>query len=374
MSARFILPRSLGKARCVVLTGVHGFISARVLEEGLRAFGDQVTMIGADLEGTHSRRAAQRARAAGDFEFMDRVALLEKLSTGEIKPALIIHNGACSSTTETDPEVFRVLNLDYSKAIWKICSEQKIPLLYASSASVYGDGLAGFDDSPECLSRYSALNLYARSKIDFDRFAAEADSEPPRWVGLRYFNVYGACEDHKGGQASMVYHGFHQVMKTGRIRLFKGDPGAQMADKERADWAARRYPDGEQMRDFVSVRDVVSITWQLAAQMMAEECPWSDRLGQIWNRKGFFLNVGTGKARSWNELANSLFSALGKKPSIEYFEMPASLKAQYQNFTEAFHRTAQRLELPFEWTPLEDGVRDYVQHDLMTMTDHDQEK
>ena len=366
--------KQLESLRCIVVTGVNGFIGSRVLEYGMEHLSaptqwigaGQTQWIGADLPDTSDRATAVRQSGRKHYQLLDHESLLEKLESGAIRPDLVIHNGACSSTVETDPMVFKNLNTGYSERLWKVCASLGTPLIYASSASVYGDGKTGFDDHPDRTAGLRALNLYGQSKLDFDRFALSANESPPIWFGLRYFNVYGWDESHKGGQASMVFHGFHQIMKTGRIRLFRGDAAT-----------GGQYADGCQQRDFVYVADVVRKTWELAASMFgSRRQDLLNRLqgqlqGQIQRPRtapptGAFVNFGTGRARSWNDLAHALFTAMGKPVEIEYIDMPKSLQVHYQNFTEAKLSVLPVLGLSDDWTSLEAGVADYVQSYLNT--------
>lgn len=345
----------------LVLTGVNGFIGNRVLERMMKLLPDELglprshrfELIGSDLLATQTRFTARRFAGSSRYLFLSHTDLLEQMRSGAVNPDVVIHNGACSSTTERDPEIFRVLNLGYSQDLWEICSEKKIPLIYASSASVYGDGQYGFDDHPSGLDRLQAMNLYAGSKLDFDRFALSAERSPPLWFGLRYFNVYGPFEAHKQGQASMAYHGFHQIIRTGEMRLFRSTD--------------HRFKDGEQRRDFVWIDDVVKVTAELLRRCLisSEAQKIELQMKRYTGKPGCFVNVGTGKSRTWNDLARSLFSALEKPDRITYFEMPSSLRDQYQNFTEATHTSASHVDLPTEWTELEDGVRDYVRKILL---------
>jgi ADP-L-glycero-D-manno-heptose 6-epimerase len=360
MTSRFMqFPEPL---RCVVLTGVNGFIGNRVLEYGMDHLPGNIEWIGSDLSDTHGRHTAARLSERKNYQFFDHETLIEKLESGAIRPDLVIHNGACSSTVETNPLVFKNLNTGYSERLWTVCAAIGAPLIYASSASVYGDASHGFDDQPNATAALSALNLYGQSKLDFDRFALAAKESPPIWFGLRYFNVYGPDESHKGGQASMVFHGFNQIMRTGRIRLFRGNAAA-----------GGQYADGCQQRDFVYVADVVRKTWEIAASMFgSRRQDLLNRLqGQLQGPRsvpatGAFVNFGTGRARSWNDLAQALFVAMGKPAEIDYIEMPKSLQAHYQNFTEAKHSALPVLGFSNDWTSLESGVADYVQGYLST--------
>lgn len=345
----------------LVLTGVNGFIGNRVLERMMKLLPDELglprshrfELVGADLLTSQTRFTARRFAGSSRYLFLSHTDLLEQMRSGAVAPDVVIHNGACSSTIERDPEVFRVLNLEYSQDLWQICSERRIPLIYASSASVYGQGQHGFADHPSGLDHLQAMNLYASSKLDFDRFALRADRTPPLWFGLRYFNVYGPFEAHKQGQASMAYHGFHQIIRTGEMRLFRSTD--------------ERFGDGDQRRDFVWIDDVVKVTAELLRRCLipTEAQKLENQLARYTGKTGCFLNVGTGKSRTWNDLAQALFAALGRPKQVTYFDMPASLRDQYQNFTEAMHSSADQIDLSVDWTELEDGVHDYVRKILL---------
>ena len=244
----------------------------------------------------------------------------------------VYHIGAITDTTEMSVAKFDEYNVNMSMFIWNICTEHKIPLVYASSAATYGGGEHGFNDETP-LSQLEPLNPYGWSKHDFDLWVtlqAKAHNTPPFWAGLKFFNVYGCCEDHKGRMASMVYHTFNQVLKTEKVRLFK----SHHLD----------YKDGEQLRDFIFVDDVVDVCLYMSTSLPAP---------------GIY-NVGTGKARSFNDLAKAVFKSLNHTTwLIEYFDTPIELREQYQYFTEA---TTDKLRLagykkPF--TELEVGVDKY---------------
>jgi ADP-L-glycero-D-manno-heptose 6-epimerase len=259
------------------------------------------------------------------------------LESGDIKPEIIYHMGACSDTTEPSWEYLLENNLNYSKRLWNCCARDGSRLIYASSAATYGDGSNGFDDESD-LSLLKPLNLYGRSKQEFDVWALEQVRNerpaPRQWVGLKFFNVFGPGESHKGRMASMVYHGFNQIKAAGSIKLFKS---------HRADFA-----DGGQIRDFIYVKDVVEVMIKLGRQPEVS---------------GIF-NLGTGKARPFSDLGRALFAALGLEPNIEYVPMPEDLQGKYQYFTEAKMRKLAAAGIDHRFQSLEDSVRDYVRNHL----------
>lgn len=253
----------------------------------------------------------------------------------------VLHMGAISETTVRDGDLVAATNFTLPLWLWGACAERGVPLIYASSAATYGDGSQGFEDdpSPEALARLRPLNLYGWSKLAFDRRVADllerGAPAPPQWAGLRFFNVYGPNEYHKGRMASVVYHKFRQVRRGEAATLFRSD---------RQDIA-----DGAQKRDFVHVDDCVAVVlWLL------------DNPGV----SGLF-NVGSGRARSFHDLVRALFAALGRRDDIEFVDMPEDLKGKYQYFTEAPLDRLREAGFDAQITPLEEGVRRYVQDFLL---------
>ena len=243
----------------------------------------------------------------------------------------VYHFGARTDTAETDPAVFDKLNRQYSKEIWERCALLNIPLVYASSAATYGDGGSGFDDgvSPTDLV---PLNEYGRSKNDFDRWALAYPTAPPRWYGLKFFNVYGPNEYHKGRMASVVWHTYRQVRATEGMKLFRS---------HRADVA-----DGQQQRDFIYVLDLCRVAHWLMTQQVAES--------------GLY-NLGTGQARTFTALAEATFTAMQRPSRISYVDTPVDLRENYQYFTEADMGKLRQAGYSQPFTTLEAGVKEYVE-------------
>jgi ADP-L-glycero-D-manno-heptose 6-epimerase len=354
----------------IVLTGAHGFIGINLLEKVLMTspeelglpkntipkFSDfdqnnidrNISVTISDLPESLTRENARRFAGSARVKYVDYEGLFSYLESLATPPAIIVHNGACSSTTEQDPQVFAKLNLGYSQKIWEYCTKFKVPLIYASSAATYGDGTLGFSDKKEDCAKYTPLNLYGKSKLDFDMWALRHTQTPPTWFGLRYFNVYGQFEGHKGGQASMVYHGYHQVTRTGKINLFKSN--------------TPQYQDGQQVRDFIYVDDIVAVT-MLLMRICIER-----RLGNsnlILPENGLFLNVGTGLTETWNNLAKNVFSALSLPCHLDYIPMPDNIAGQYQNYTCADLSALRSLGIQHEFQTLPQGVTKYVQKHLL---------
>lgn len=259
------------------------------------------------------------------------IAYFEKMAS---QVDVVFHLGARTDTISEDVAVFNTLNLQYSKDIWRICTANEIPLVYASSAATYGDGDLGFSDDHAVVSKLKPLNAYAQSKQDFDQWVLTQKKTPPRWYGLKFFNVYGPNEYHKARMASVIFHAFHQIRETGKLKLFKS---------HRPEWK-----DGGQERDFIYVKDVLEMVWNVYAL----------------KPDSAIYNVGTGKARSFQDLGNSTFAALGLEPNIEYIDMPIDLREKYQYFTEADMSKWKAANLPLPATTLEDGVKDYIQQYL----------
>ncbi len=354
-----------------VVTGAHGFIGTNIVEKLLSIEPEELgfektvnlkfsnfaenghqekgcSIIASDLPNSMNRKTAHRFLGSVRYYYVNYEDLISYLDTLSIKPDAVIHNGACSSTTEVDPEIFNKLNLGYSKAMWEYCARNKIPFIYASSAATYGDGSSGFSDKKEDCEKYVPLNLYGKSKLDFDIWTLKQRATPPSWFGLRYFNVFGQFESHKEGQASMVYHGYNQATRTGMIRLFKSN--------------TPKYEDGDQLRDFVYIDDLVEVTINLIRISIARKNGDSKF---ILPENGLFLNIGRGIAESWNTLAKEVFSALSMTESIEYIPMPANIIKQDQNYTCADLSILRSIGVSHKFTSLQGGVTKYVQKHLM---------
>jgi ADP-L-glycero-D-manno-heptose 6-epimerase len=317
--------------RRVLVTGGGGFIgSALVWELNGRGCTDIVI--------ADSALEAERRRYLQHLVFADYIEpkqMLSRLTTGQLgRFDFAFHLGACSSTTETNREYLYRNNYEFSRdlAAWALAAGTRF--VYASSAATYGSGSAGMDDaSSENLERLKPLNLYGESKHLMDLHAWR-EGWLERVVALKYFNVFGPNEEHKGDMRSVVNKSFAQVMQTGVIRLFKS--------------YRPEYADGEQRRDFLYVKDAAHMTLHLAENRQAV---------------GIF-NIGSGKAHTWNELAGAVFSALRREPQIKYVEMPETIRDKYQYFTEAKIEKLRSAGYERPITPLGEAVRDYVQNYL----------
>ena len=263
-------------------------------------------------------------------DYLHKSIFLRKITSDSLffEPEAIVHMGACSSTTERDADYLMENNYRYTRILAEWAVQRGIRFLYASSAATYGNGEAGFSDEADP-SALRPLNIYGYSKQVFDLYARRGGLLD-RIVGLKFFNVFGPNEYHKGDMASVVFKAFHQIAETGRVRLFES--------------CRQDYADGGQMRDFVYVKDCVRVMWWLLIHP------------EVF---GLF-NLGTGKARSWNDLAEALFVALGLPPQVEYIPMPEHLRANYQYFTRSDNAQLQQAGCPLEFGSLEESVRDYT--------------
>lgn len=309
----------------IVLTGGAGFIGSCFLwklnQEGI-----------ADIIVSDNLDSALKEKNLSGKKYSDYIKkedLLKALETGKIPGVKkIIHMGACSSTILTDADYYRENNYEYSKRLGKWSVNNKVHFIYASSAATYGDGALGYDDSESLIPSLRPLNLYGDSKQLFDLWVLE-NKLFKEFVGLKFFNVFGPNEYHKEEMMSIICKRFDDLRKGSPMRLFKS--------------YRSEYKDGEQKRDFIYVKDAIEVMYYFY---------------QNREKTGIY-NLGTGKARSWNDVAKSMFSALRKKPVIEYIEMPESIRNQYQYFTQAKMDKLRDAGCNHEFMSLEDAVKDY---------------
>lgn len=322
----------------LILTGAAGFIGSCLLRK-LNDEGLTDIVIVDDF----SRPDKNRNLEGKDFsKKIDRREFLPWFQAHASEISFVFHLGARTDTTEQNPLIFNELNLDYSKSIWQICAANQIPLVYASSAATYGAGEHGYEDSHEIVPQLKPLNPYGLSKNDFDKWALDKSRQsavgsrqpshlsPPFWAGLKFFNVYGPNEYHKGRMASVIFHTVKQVKETGGMKLFRS---------HRPDFA-----DGQQLRDFIYVKDVVDVC-----------------LFFYNNQKNSGLyNLGTGKARTFKDLATATFRAMDMELNIRFVDMPADIRETYQYFTEANMYKLRAAGFEKVFYTLEDGIMDYV--------------
>jgi ADP-L-glycero-D-manno-heptose 6-epimerase len=319
----------------IVVTGGAGFIGSALIWK-LNERGLTDILVVDHLAETEKWRNLSARRIA---DYMHRDDFLPWLAGHGDEVEAIFHMGACSTTTERDVDYLMRVNFAYSKALWSWGAERGGRLIYASSGATYGDGSAGYDDAEARLDTLRPLNAYGFSKHLFDQWALTQVSrghKPPQWAGLKFFNVYGPGEYHKGSMASVVYHAFGQAEREGRVRLFKSG---------RPDIA-----DGDQKRDFVYVKDCVDVmAWLLDHPEVS----------------GLY-NLGTGTARTFRDLAEATLTSLGVPVRIDYVDMPAELAGRYQYFTQAEMEKLRKAGYDAPFTSLEDGVADYVKGYLDT--------
>lgn len=322
----------------IIVTGAAGFIGSCMVQF-LNENGYDNLLLVDDFGDEEKRR---------NWEGKEYVAIIERYNLldwlEENKPTVdcVIHLGARTDTTEFDYAIHEELNVEYSKDVWNYCVIHEIPLIYASSAATYGNGDLGYDDDHALVEKLQPLNPYGVSKNEFDKWALQQENTPPFWAGLKFFNVYGPNEYHKARMASVIFHSFNQIQKDGVVKLFK-------SHKE-------GFKDGEQLRDFVYVKDVVKVIgWMM----------W--KITKEYNKlpSGLY-NLGTGKARSFIDLVNATFKGLDKQPNIEFIDMPEDIRDKYQYFTEANMQKLKAAGYNEDFYSLEDGVDDYVRNYLST--------
>jgi ADP-L-glycero-D-manno-heptose 6-epimerase len=321
-------------AEPIIVTGAAGFIGRNVVAE-LNARGEEELILVDEL-GVSKPGEAEKWKNLVGLRYEDIVApedFLGLLEDGAYADArAVIHLGACSSTTEKDADFLLRNNYQYTRVLCNWAMEHEARFVYASSAATYGDGAQGYDDADDVTPTLQPLNMYGYSKQMFDEWALRHGLFD-RIVGLKYFNVYGPHEDHKGEMRSVVVKSFEQIRETGSVKLFKS--------------YQPEYKDGEQKRDFIYVKDAVEVTLHFALQDA--------------NASGGLFNCGTGKARTWADLARAVFAAMDVPAKIEFIDMPKPLQGKYQYFTQARTEKLRAAGYAEPFTTLEDGVRAYVE-------------
>jgi len=321
----------------IVVTGGAGFIGSafvwRLNQEGI----DDIVIV--DSLGTDDKWKNLVSLRFADYIHKDNFLRLICDDQVPFDVSAIVHMGACSSTTERDADYLWNNNYLYTKtlAVWAL--QRGIRYIYASSAATYGDGNQGFSDDHSKINELKPINMYGYSKQVFDLWALKNNVEN-KIAGIKFFNVFGPNEYHKADMTSVIFKAFHQIKETGKVNLFKS--------------YLPKYPDGGQLRDFVYIKDCIDVMWWLFNNPAAN---------------GIF-NLGTGKARTWNDLIKAVFTAMGLKTNIEYIEMPESLRNQYQYFTEAKIDKLKAAGCPVAFSSLEDSVRDYVVNHLQQSDQH----
>ncbi len=318
----------------IIVTGGAGFIGSNIVRM-LNDRGIEDIIISDHICDTDKW---MNLRSKKYIEYIERSELLGRLKEFSGKVTHVIHMGACSATTERNFDFLYKNNFEYTKALWKFCADEEISFIYASSAATYGDGANGFDDQDD-IKKLMPLNGYGYSKQLFDLWAEKeinlGNKLPTQHVGFKFFNVYGPNEYFKGSMASVIFHTFNEVTKTGKKGLFK-------SYKE-------GYADGQQLRDFIYVKDICKV------------------IGFVMDNKAVsgLFNLGTGKARSFYDLAVATFKAMKVEPKIEFIEMPEQLREKYQYFTEAKMDKLRNAGYSEAFYSLEEGATDYVENYLM---------
>lgn len=321
----------LKKIEMIVVTGAAGFIGSCLVSRLNQAGKTDIVVV--DDFSKHEKD--QNLVGKQIASFVERSVFESWLASHTSDVEIIFHIGARTDTTEFDKAIFDELNVNYTKMIWNFCSDNNVPLVYASSAATYGLGEFGYDDNHEIIPQLKPLNPYGDSKNDFDIWALKQPKQPPFWAGLKFFNVYGPNEYHKGRMASVIFHAFHQINEKGAMNLFRShNPN---------------YTDGGQLRDFVYVKDVVEV-----CLFLMEEKPTSG-----------IYNLGSGKARTFLDLTNNTFQAMGKEPNIGFIDTPIDIRDKYQYFTEANMQKMLNAGYSKGFHTLEAGVEDYVKNYLI---------
>ena len=314
----------------IVVTGAAGFIASNLVA-GLNEKGFKDIILVDDFS-----KAEKNKNFDGKIytDKVDRGNFFYWFRENHRLIQFIFHIGARTDTTEFNESVFENLNLGYSKKVWMLCVEFGIPLIYASSAATYGLGEFGYEDNHMIVNKLKPLNPYGKSKNEFDKWAIKQERKPYYWAGLKFFNVYGPNEYHKSRMASVVFHAYYQIKETGKIKLFRShNPG---------------FKDGEQARDFIYVKDVIDVLIFLMHQR---------------KNQGIY-NLGTGTARTFNDLAKEIFKAMGLDENIEYIDTPEDIRDKYQYFTQADITKLRSIGYKKPFISFENGIGDYVQNYL----------
>jgi ADP-L-glycero-D-manno-heptose 6-epimerase len=314
----------------IVITGAAGFIGS-CLAGYLNEKGYRDLILVDDF--SRADKAINLEGKLFDYK-VEREGFFEWLHAHKPVIKFFFHIGARTDTTEFNYSIHEHLNVEYSKGVWHYCTVHHIPLVYASSAATYGAGERGYEDREDLIPLLHPLNPYGVSKNEFDKWVLHQKNHPPFWAGLKFFNVYGPNESHKARMASVIFHSFHQIRKAGVVKLFRS---------HRLD-----YKDGQQLRDFVYVKDLLKVCYWLM-----EKQPVSA-----------IYNLGTGKARSFEDLVKATFAGLDLPANIQYIDMPEDIRDKYQYFTEASMEKLRKAGYTEEFYSLEKGVDDYVRNYL----------
>jgi ADP-L-glycero-D-manno-heptose 6-epimerase len=315
----------------IIVTGAAGFIASNLVKK-LNDEGHKNLILVDDFTRNDKNKNLEGKEYK---EQIDRESFLGWLKENANKVDFIFHLGARTDTTEFNKAIFDHLNLNYSKEIWQISAQNNIPLIYASSGATYGGGELGYKDNHELPFKLKPLNPYGESKNDFDKWVLQQEKQPNFWAGVKFFNVYGPNEYHKGRMASVIFHAYNQIKETGKMKLFRS---------HRED-----YKDGEQLRDFIYVKDVIDVLY-----FFMKKQP----------KNGLF-NIGQGKARTFNDLVQNTFKSMNINGKIEYIDTPEDIRDKYQYFTEADIEKLRSAGYNKPFHTLEEGIEDYVKNYLI---------
>ncbi len=314
----------------IVVTGAAGFIGSCLIEKLNREqYYDIVAVDDFSNEKKNKNLGGKKISAR-----IDRKNFFEFVKENHRLIQFVFHLGARTDTTEFNKTVFDELNLNYSKEVWNLCVEYGLPLVYASSAATYGLGENGFSDNEEIIPKLKPLNPYGESKNEFDKWALQQQRKPYFWAGLKFFNVYGPNEYHKGRMASVIFHTYNSVKQNGKMKLFRSHNSA--------------YKDGEQLRDFIYVKDVCDVCFHF----------------MLSRKHSGIYNLGTGKARTFLALVQQVFKSMNLPEDIEFIDTPEDIRDKYQYFTQAEMQKLQAAGYTKNFTSLEEGIDDYVKYFL----------
>ncbi len=319
----------------IVITGARGFIASNLVEKLNKEAITNIILVD-ELENQKKNRNLIGLQYDKIFHRND---FIEWFQNNANEVSFVYHLGARTDTAEFDIEIFKKLNINYSKSIWNICTQNNIPLVYASSAATYGEGENGYDDKKP-IANLKPLNPYGDSKQIFDLWVQQQTKTPPMFVGLKFFNVYGKGEWHKGRMASVIMHAYNQIKETNKMKLF---------ESHRID-----FKNGEQKRDFIYVKDLVEMC-----------CFFQQAFETNKKIEDGIYNIGTGKARTFNDLVLATFEAMNIKPNISYIPTPEDIRDKYQYFTEAKMEKIRSQGFNKKINSLEEGVKNYVEEYLL---------
>ena len=314
----------------IIVTGAAGFIGSNLIKK-LNDEGFNDLIVVDDFSNPQKNKNLENKAYA---EKVHRTEFIDWVQAHYRSIQFIFHIGARTDTAEFDKTIFEKLNTGYSKNVWNLCVQYGLPLIYASSAATYGLGELGYNDDHDIVEKLKPLNPYGESKNEFDKWVLKQEKIPSFWAGLKFFNVYGPNEYHKGRMASVIFHAYNQIKATQKMKLFRShNPD---------------FKDGEQQRDFIYVKDLVNVIYFL-----------------MHHRKNSGIyNLGTGKARSFLDLTRNTFKAMNIDEDIEYIDTPEDIRDKYQYFTEANMSKLQSIGYKNNFYSLEEGIEDYVKNYL----------